>query len=39
MTALAKHTKRIVRSDEIPGALQGVFKPRASLYVETEIPA
>ncbi len=38
MTALAKHTKRIVRSDEIPGALQGVFKPRASLYVETEIP-
>ncbi len=38
MAALAKRTKKLVRSDQIPQAQQGVFFPKASLYVETEIP-
>jgi hypothetical protein len=38
MTALGKHTKKLVRSDEIAGATRGVFTSKASLYVETTIP-
>lgn len=38
MTALATHTKRLVRSDEITTAKKPVFSARAELYVETEIP-
>lgn len=38
MAALAKRTKKLVRSDQIDKAEQGVFASKASLYVETEIP-
>jgi len=38
MAALGKRTKKLVRSDQIPQAQQGVFASKASLYVETEIP-
>ena len=38
MAALGKRTKKLVRSDQIPQAQQGVFASKESLYVETEIP-
>ncbi|HYT31246.1 MAG TPA: hypothetical protein VEO37_01525 [Thermoanaerobaculia bacterium] len=38
MAALSKRTKKLVRSDEIAQAQEGVFASKAKLYVETEIP-
>src|SRR5262249_14988152 len=38
MAALAKRTKKLVRSDQIGEAQPSVFASKASLYVETEIP-
>ena len=38
MAALSKRTKKLVRSDEIAKAQQGVFASQARLYVEAEIP-